>query len=351
MSANEPKPPIDEETVLQWLLDADLRAEVSRSELETSHAAELADLEGFLAECRAELREADAALESDARRLADAVLARTVREDLGWRGDLRLVRNFVSNRMRSSLILRFAAASLLVHLIALPVIAAYRAWQADKHEAILWIDFEPQHEQPFIDEPSEELVQVHPAESPTIDSLDALSANTANARNADRWSLFERGEELRALADGEWNHNLERRLAARARRLIGDGPFEYRAAASDDPLDRLLALDEALDARLFGLAIPIDNRSLAWLATQAAGDPPRAAVALAVLRRAQRYGVALPKGSQVLLERLAAPEFEFFADLTTPGGEAPLSVEWIRALRASADASAISQAFEDTLQR
>ncbi len=55
--------------------------------------------------------------------LVASILARTTREDLGWRGDVGLLRTFVDARWRSSAALRLAAASMLLHLLALPVLA------------------------------------------------------------------------------------------------------------------------------------------------------------------------------------------------------------------------------------
>jgi hypothetical protein len=351
MSANESRGRFDDETLLQWLLDAELRSGVPRSDVESARPQELAELETFIADCRSALLVEDPRLAEDARRVAESVLSRTVREDLGWRGDLRLVRGFMANRMRSSLLLRFAAASLLVHLIALPVIAAYRIWKAEEQKHTILISLEGIPEQPFGEVPTEVLEPGRSADLPALDSLDALSFETINARNADRWSIFERGEELRAVAEGDWANELEARLAARARRLIGAEPFTVDTDASSDALDRLLALDEALDARLFGLPIPLDADELEWLMQAAAGEPPHAAVALAVLRRAQRYGVTLPTDSAILIARLSTPAFAAFAGLLEPAGEAPLSAAWVRALSASDASGAVSPSFMDALRR
>jgi hypothetical protein len=348
MSADKSERRFDEETLLQWLLDEQLQDSVPRSDVES---AELSDLESFITECRADLRYDDADLASDAQRLADHVISNTVREDLGWRGDLRLVRGFMARRMRSSLVLRFAAASLLVHLVALPVIAAYRVWKSEEAAPTIFVEFEGAPEQPFGDDPQEDLSTDEVVALPVLDSLDALSLETVNARNADRWSLFARNEELSAVAAREWDSELEQRLAARARRLLGDAPFEVQAPATADPLDRLLSIDEALDARLFGLPIPLGDADIQWLSELAAGDPPTAAVALAVLHRAQRYGVPLPEATRALVERLRTPDFAAFADLLGAAGQSPLSAEWVHALRSCATSSPVSQDFADALRR
>jgi len=53
-------------------------------------------------------------------RLVGRILARTTREDLSWRGDWELWRRFLAERLTSSNALRWVAASLFVHLLALP---------------------------------------------------------------------------------------------------------------------------------------------------------------------------------------------------------------------------------------
>ena len=52
------------------------------------------------------------------RALVERILAATTREDLGRRGDLRLAAGFLRARLRESLWLRLAAASLAAHAVA-----------------------------------------------------------------------------------------------------------------------------------------------------------------------------------------------------------------------------------------
>ena len=73
--------------------------------------------------------------------LEERVLAVTTREDLGWRGDLRLVGGFLRERLSQSSLLRLAAASLLVHLIAVPAVLAYVLLRQEPPEVRL--GFEP----------------------------------------------------------------------------------------------------------------------------------------------------------------------------------------------------------------
>lgn len=61
--------------------------------------------------------------ELQARRVAQRVLARTTREDLGRRGDLGVLLEFFGDRLRDSMLLRFAVAALLVQLTVVPLVA------------------------------------------------------------------------------------------------------------------------------------------------------------------------------------------------------------------------------------
>lgn len=305
----------------------------------------------FVDDLRAGGRLDEVQLHSDAARVAEAVLDRTVREDLGWRGDLRLVRGFVRRRLRSSLLLRVAAASLLVHLVALPVLAVYRVITAEPERDGFIVDFEKPGELPFAEAPEETLAPADAVTLPELESLDALSIDAQNARNADRWSVFERGEELRAVAEATWDTALERRLAARAAALLSGRVAEGAPSVGDAALDRLLALDESLDAFLFaGVATPAPA-DLAWLVDEAQGDPPRAALAAAVLARAARYGVALPADANTALARFDDADFASFADLDSPNGRTPLSAAHVHALRSAAPAGALSPTFDALLTR
>ena len=77
-------------------------------------------LHAFLQACR----DVSGAQE-DTSRLVERSLAASTREDLSWRGDMRDTARFLRDRLRSSAALRLAAASLLLHLAALPVVALY----------------------------------------------------------------------------------------------------------------------------------------------------------------------------------------------------------------------------------
>jgi len=74
----------------------------------------------------AQARRAARAPSLDAERgrvLVERILAATTREDLGRRGDLRLAAGFLRARLRESLGLRLAAASLAAHVLILSAAA------------------------------------------------------------------------------------------------------------------------------------------------------------------------------------------------------------------------------------
>ena len=104
------------------------------------------DLRAFSAAMRDELigaKDAPARASDDlrARRVAQKVLARTTREDLGRRGEAGLLLDFVAERMRQSALLRIAAALLLVQLTVVPLVAWHLHRQPEGPD--LNIRFEP----------------------------------------------------------------------------------------------------------------------------------------------------------------------------------------------------------------
>jgi len=99
--------------------------------------------------------------------LSDRILARTSREDLGLRGDARLVFAFVRARLRASPALRVAAASLLLHLLALPVLAWF-VWRAEQPRYPFQVTTEEPPEPVFepAREPEPELIVPEPETPP-----------------------------------------------------------------------------------------------------------------------------------------------------------------------------------------
>lgn len=153
------------------------------TDCETCRARAL-ELAGFLNDCRAEL--GDGLEESTpAPGFVEGVLARTTREDLGWRGDLRLVGSFVSRRLRSSPVLRFAAASIAVHLFVLPVLA-WMALREARQEHILSITIQAPPEQTLPAVPMEpELALLAPDPGPEPELVEVPLAEWSGAGSPD----------------------------------------------------------------------------------------------------------------------------------------------------------------------
>lgn len=183
----------DDERILEWILNPDAAVRGSDGSgpgipavWDPVARARRGELEEFLSNCRsalgdeqqldvgwAEAQERDAALTA-------RVLARTTREDLSWRGDLTLVGGYVRERLSRSVLLRFAAASLLLHVAALPVLAYY-AFLAPTSPPII-IDTIPWGEQypaePFPEDPAQ-------AESPV--EVDLVQEPTVREQSDDTW--------------------------------------------------------------------------------------------------------------------------------------------------------------------
>ncbi len=117
-------------------------------------SAQAIQLDRDVRRMRSALRCVDRGQGASASDLSQRILSQTTGEDLSWRGDLRLVGRYLRTGLGASPILRVAAASLLFHLVALPVLA-YWVWagQADPLE-LSFETYERAHpSQPFPDQP------------------------------------------------------------------------------------------------------------------------------------------------------------------------------------------------------
>jgi len=234
-----------------------------------------AELRDFARRARATLRSAPVMTRVRERALVERTLAATTREDLGVRGDWRLVREFAGARWRSSPAVRVAAASLLLHLAALPVLGYYALRRSAPPQPT--IGFELPAEQAF-DEPLE------PAPLPVpADDARFLDPDAATLRpDADRVEA-----ELRRT-----------RFALHRRRA----PEVRRSSATATAVSRLLAARSAgiLDGDWTALPAP----------TELAHEPRAVEPALwveAMLDRLALEGVLLP-GARAGLERLEVAE-------------------------------------------
>ena len=269
----------DEETLLEAALDPSataLRTEIERC---AECAAALHKLGGFASDLRSLLREAPAAESKAAQRVGEAVLARTTREDLGRGGDLRLVLRFAVERVRCSRALRFAAALLVAHLLALPVLA----W------IVLRAPRRTGEFQTRIEAPVEPYFEVEREREPEVEPSVALPESEPRAlevgpgSDAADWLAATRRSELGT-------------LAAMAPRPWGE-------SAPQEPLAQLLWLR----------ASALHDRVLPeWvLARSPEGAPSRMAVWTEMLLDQWARSGARPIHLDAALERLATlPEFQ-----------------------------------------
>ena len=122
---NEPYEPYEDRDVLQWYLDPSSRTpETERALEESSELREsLGEFEASVSGLRsALLQEESERIAPGESVLVDEILRATTREDLSVRGDLALVRDFLGRRLSGSWVLKLVAASLVVHLSALPIL-------------------------------------------------------------------------------------------------------------------------------------------------------------------------------------------------------------------------------------
>ncbi|HIF40033.1 MAG TPA: hypothetical protein EYQ74_02895 [Planctomycetes bacterium] len=146
---------------------------------------------------RAALRGVDRGQLGRASDLSQRILSQTTGEDLSWRGDIRLVGRYLRSGLGASPILRLAAASLLFHLVALPVLAYWiLAGQADPLE-LSFETYERAHpSQPFPDQPLDvagPLPVGGVVEEPLV--LDEIPGNTSGDEGQDSGVDADSGDE------------------------------------------------------------------------------------------------------------------------------------------------------------
>ncbi len=168
---------MNDERLLEWILDPQSRDERTQALLDGDPGARrrLDELSGFLDGVRSAALEVRS--EEDAARttapLAQRILARTTREDLSWRGDLALIGRHLRGRLASSVWMKLVAASLLVHLIALPALAYYVFVARPEAPSLSFIKYEDYRPEGFpedVEEPAPEL-EDHGDEGDELDEL------------------------------------------------------------------------------------------------------------------------------------------------------------------------------------
>lgn len=286
-----------------------------------------------------------------AEQLAQAILSRTTREDLSWRGDSREVLRYLRGRLAASPALRLLAASLLLHLLAMPVLAVALVWQMREAPRGLLLSIEPPvadalpiHEVPI--EPrrelsrdpdglfgelptavdAQDLSQPEPARSNSSATAPSGSSTASDRLAQARRLLLRDGAPARSATRGEPStaDYVERALAARSRRLRLEGfDATLEAPTANAPLVEAALWAEFLlddwvirgrpDARLAGALRRLEA------APPPAGSSADAALVAHALSRARSYGASV-RSESTPAEALPAFDAAWFRSLEAARG-------------------------------
>jgi hypothetical protein len=278
--------------------------------------------------------------------LSRRVLARTTRENLGWREDLRLIGDFVRQRLRSSGWARVAAASLLLHFAALPVLAWMVLVPAGERGFQTGI-LPPAESPPRVrEEPrwEPEPVPFAPEKSPppaAADSEREVLTGPTTEFNALRWARWhlEHGGAPRVEEPPTTRIGV---LLARRGAWIARGetrePTPALVDSTRDSLEQVLEFELVLDAHVLNPRAPFEVGTVvdAWLAGPEV-ERNVSVMQLAALLRAEAYGL-LSQDRSERLHALArtAHEGSSLGGLEDPlRAGAPLDRRWIEALAAA----------------
>jgi len=256
------------------------------------------ELGDWLAGLRAAARDEEPAASPG---LVARVLARTTGEDLALRGDLWLLADFVRQRLAASRFLRLAAASLLVHLLALPVFAwlalrpaptpsGFRAHLELREQALPAVPQEPARE-----------LDLPPLPEPFL--MEVAGEGPALRRRLEREHLLAAPPpEGPARGAGAAEDGVERLLGLRARGLRG--ALDASALASAAPerptaLERVLWVEVLMDHLvLAGERLPALEVGLARLGTASALPQVQRRLEVLALERAEGLGLLDPAGRE-----------------------------------------------------
>jgi hypothetical protein len=268
-------------------------------------------------------------------RLVARVLERTTRADPSPRGDLVLFLHYLRARLGESILLRVVAASLLLHLAALPVLA-YLVLRAER-PAGYRISVELPQESPFAPEPETPAPVLEPA-GPLAGQEARLREQRENHLARARFLLETRGRRApppgQAAGEGA---PLETRLLQARGALLCNGlveawPPEAELAGASDlalALWATLVLDRFV---LAGELPPLGDLILARAQQRTASEGDEAGQRLlrAALARARRYGLAggaSPQGTEQGEELDDPLEDRWFTGLAAAAGELGLGQE------------------------
>jgi len=269
-------------------------------------------------------------------RLVERILARTTREDLSWRGELRLLRGFLRERFARSRAWRLLAASVLAHLLAVPALA-WLVWREASSDPPLHIEFEPPVEVPAFAEPEEEVIalEIPPLDDELFPGPRRLSGDRVwNARRRDRFALTAGADRPRVdealLADDAPVSGAEIGwLAARSRGWI--------ARRWEAELDDTQGLDRVgLAALVLRAEVLLDRMALREEDPAGGPDSVDASLSSTLAELSLRSGV--PDGvERRLVERVldrarsygAWPAARDFEPLATPAAPDPDVIRWV----------------------
>lgn len=271
----------DEERLLEFVLnEAPDEAERREVESDPTLSAHARDLNEFLGQVRSALtlpEELGSRPLRSTRRVTESVLERTTREDLSFRGDLRVFGSYVGRRLRQSGWLRLAAASLLVHVIGVPVVMAYVLLHEPVRPSELTIHIaEPVVEFPDLAPEPFDYVRTFDPTHPQYTAPDELSWD----RQLIRKGLPE--------ASGQPTSAVTELLAARS--LDARGQSHAALPPSEDPLARIVHAEWELDRYSRGWSTA-GEVELALAMLPPGSDDPVGLLSLAAIARAESYGL------------------------------------------------------------
>ena len=304
-------------------------------------SAECERLESFVDACRSAAR-----LEEGRPALTARFLDAAKNEDLSWRGDLRLVGRFFRESAQASAMARWAAASLLVYLAALPVVALYVL----RDEPIV-PEFRVEvgvRELPYSEDSPLEVSKP----SLVLDESDGVEALLVeNSMRWSRWQLLRLREELVSARASfpAW-------LRERTDVLLGAASLDASAASPSAFLAAELALDSFLvDNRSASSTVAVEAAIASLMTELGSLDEPGAWLALSAFARAESYGVLGKQAALVLTEarESTSEDHPYRAFIEVDGDlrrRLPLDPLWVEAYMAltpeRADAAALNKLIE-----
>ena len=309
--------------------------------LDEAVSAECDRLSSFVEACRSA-----ALVEEACPSLAPRFLAAAKTEDLSWRGDLHLVGRFIRDSVQASAMVRLAAASLLVYLAALPVVALYVL----REEPIV-PEFRVEvgsRELPYSEDQPREVSGSLEA-SDQSDGVKTLLVE--NSIRWSRWQLLRMDEELSS-ARGKFPGWVRARIDA----LQGRESLDAVAAGASTFLAAELALDSFLvDSGSESSTTAVEAAMTSVLNELGSLEQADSWLALSTFARAESYGVLGEEAALVLADarESTSQDHPYRAFIEVDGDlrrRLPLDPLWVEAYMmltpVGADAAALERLIE-----